>query len=158
MLTFTLAIFCLTTSNLPWCMDLTFQLPMQYCSLQHQTLIPSPVTSTTRCCFCFSPVSLFFLELGLHWSPVAYWASTYLGSSSIVSYHFTFSYHSWGSQGKNTEAFCHSLLQWTTFCQNSPSWSVSLGQSYTAWLIVSFSLTKLWSMWSDWLVFCDCGF
>ena len=26
----------------------------------------------------------------------------------------------WASQGKNTEEVCHSLLQWTTFCQNSP--------------------------------------
>ena len=25
-----------------------------------------------------------------------------------------------GSQGKNTEVVCHSLLQWTTFCQISP--------------------------------------
>ena len=46
---FTLAISCLTTSNLPWFMDLTFQVPMQYCSLQHRTLLPSPVTSTTGC-------------------------------------------------------------------------------------------------------------
>ena len=30
------------------------------------------------------------------------------------------SYFSCGSQGKNTEVVCHSLLQWTTFCQNSP--------------------------------------
>ena len=37
-----------------------------------------------------------------------------------VSYHFAFSYCSWGSQGKNTEVVCHSLLQWTTFCQISP--------------------------------------
>jgi len=44
---FTLAISCLTTTNLPWFMDLTFQVPMQYCSLQHQTLLLSPVTSTT---------------------------------------------------------------------------------------------------------------
>ena len=51
MLTFTLAISCLTTSNLPWFMDLTFQIPMQYCSLQHQTLLLSPVTSTTGYCF-----------------------------------------------------------------------------------------------------------
>ena len=28
----TLAISCVTTSNLPWFMDLTFQVPMQYCS------------------------------------------------------------------------------------------------------------------------------
>ena len=47
MLTFTLAISCLTTSDLPWFMDLTFQIPMQYCSLQHWTLLLSPVTSTT---------------------------------------------------------------------------------------------------------------
>ena len=37
---FTLAISCLTTSNLPWFMDLTFQIPMKYCSLQHWTLLP----------------------------------------------------------------------------------------------------------------------
>jgi len=37
MSTFTLAISHLTTSNLPWFMDLTFQVPMQYCSLQHRT-------------------------------------------------------------------------------------------------------------------------
>ena len=28
----------------------------------------------------------------------------------------------WDSQGKNTEVVCHSLLQWTTFCQTSPPW------------------------------------
>ena len=26
-------------------MDLTFQVPMQYCSLKHRTLLPSPITS-----------------------------------------------------------------------------------------------------------------
>ena len=83
MLMFTLAVSCLTTSNLPWFMDLTFQVPMQYCSLQHQTSLPSPVTSTTGCCFHFDSVSSFFLELFLHWSPVAYWAPTDLGSSSF---------------------------------------------------------------------------
>ena len=80
---FTLAISCLTTSNLPWFMDLTFQVPMQYCCLQHWTLLPSLVTSTTGCCFCFGSISSFFLELVLHWSPVAYWAPTDLGSSSF---------------------------------------------------------------------------
>ena len=35
MSTFTLAISCLTTSNLPWFMTLTFKVPMQNCSLQH---------------------------------------------------------------------------------------------------------------------------
>jgi len=50
MLTFTLAMCCLNTSNLPWFMDLTFQVPMQYCSL-----LLSPVPSTTGCCVCFGP-------------------------------------------------------------------------------------------------------
>ena len=37
---FTLAISCLTTFNLPWFMDLTFQVLMQYCSLQHRAYSP----------------------------------------------------------------------------------------------------------------------
>ena len=94
-------------------MNLTIQIPMQYCSLQHRTLLLSPMTG---CCFCFASVPSFFLELFLRWSPVAYWAPTDLVSSSSVSYHFAFSYSSWGSQGKNTEVVCHSLLWWTTFC------------------------------------------
>ena len=34
-------------------------------------------------CFCFGSVSSFFLELFLHFSPVAYWATIDLGSSSF---------------------------------------------------------------------------
>ena len=69
-------------------MDLTFQVPMQYCSLQHQTFLLSPVTSTTRCCFCFASVSSFFLELFLHLSLVAYWVPTNLGSWSFSALSF----------------------------------------------------------------------
>ena len=83
---FTVVICCLTTSNLPWFVDLTFQVPMQYCSLHHQILLPSAVPYTTRCCFYFGSITLFFLfflELFLHCSPMAYWAPTDLGSSSF---------------------------------------------------------------------------
>ena len=45
-----------------------------------------------------------------------------------------FSYCSWCSQGKNNEVVCHSLLQWTTFCQTSPLWPIHLGWPHTAWL------------------------
>ena len=131
---FPLAISCLTTSNLPWFMDLIFQVPMQYHSLQHETLLPSPVISTTGCCFCFGSISSFFQELFLHWSPVTYWAPTDLGVHLSVSYLFAFSYCSLGSQGKNTEVVCHSLLQWTMFCQNSPPWPIHLGWTYKVWL------------------------
>ena len=88
MLTFTLAISCLTTSNSPWFIDLTFQVPMKYHSLQPQTLLLSPVTSTTECCFCFGSISSFFLELFLHWSPLVYWAPTDMESSpfSVLSF------------------------------------------------------------------------
>ena len=80
---FTLAISCLTTSNLPWFIDLTFQVPMQYCSLLHQILLLSPVTSTAGYCFCFGSIPSFFLELFLYCFPVAHWAPTDLGSSSF---------------------------------------------------------------------------
>ena len=88
MSTFTLAISCLTTSNLPWFMDLTFQVSAQYCSLQHQTLCPSPVTSTPEHYYSFGSISSFFLELFLHSSPVAHWTPTNLGSSSFSVIYF----------------------------------------------------------------------
>ena len=149
---FALAISYLTTLNLPWFMDLTFQDPMQYCSLQHQTLLLSPVTSTTGCCFHFGSIPSFFLELFLHWSPVAYWRSTNInlptnlptgGVYLSVSIDFSFSYCSWGSQGKNSKVVFHSLLQWTIFCQNSPPWPTRLGWPYLAWLVISLSWTRL---------------
>ena len=107
-------------------MHLTFQVPMQYCSLQHWILLVLSVTSTTGYCFCFCSILSFFLELFLHWSPVAYWAPTDLS--------FCLSYCSWNSQGKNTEVVCHCLLQWTTFCQTSPPWPIHLGWPHAAWL------------------------
>ena len=139
---FTIAISCLTTSNLPQFLDLTFQVPMQYCSLQHLTLLPSSVTSTTRICFHFGSISSFFLELFLNSSPVAYWAPTNLGVQLSVSYLLAFSCCSWGSQGKNTEVICPSILQWTMFCQNAPPCPVYLRWAYMAWLIVSLSKTR----------------
>ena len=71
MLMFTLAISYLTTSNLPWFMDLIFQVPMQCCSLQHQILLSPPDTSTPGPCFHFGSVSSFLLELFLCSSLVA---------------------------------------------------------------------------------------
>ena len=148
---FTLAISRLTTSNLPWFMDLTLQVPMQYWSLQHQTLLPSSVTSTTGCCFCFGSISSFFLELFSHLSPVAYWVHTDLGSSSFSVISFClFILLIWLSRQENWKV-CHSLLQWTTFCHNSSPWPVHFGWPYMMWLIVSLRLTRLWSMWSVWI-------
>ena len=86
MLVFTLAISCLTTSNLPWLRHLTFHLPMQYHSLQHQILLSSPDTSSAEHWFCFGPMASFFLELSvivLLFSPVACWTPSGLEDSSF---------------------------------------------------------------------------
>ena len=67
------------------------------------------------------PILIFFLELFLHSSPIAYWISTYLGSSSFSVIVLTFSYFSWDS----AEVVCHSLL--TTFGHKFPPWPIRLG-------------------------------
>ena len=80
MSTFTLA----TVWLLPIClgfMNLSFRVPMQYYSLQHQTLLLSPVTSTPWYCFCFGSIPSFLQNLFLHWSPVSFCAPVDLGSS-----------------------------------------------------------------------------
>ena len=153
---FNLDISCLITSNLPWFMDLTFQVPMQCCSLQPQTLLLSPVTSTTGCCFCFGSIPSFFLELFLHWSPVTYWATTDLGSSSfdvlsfclfILFMGFSRQEH-WGGLPFPCPVN-HILLDLSTM--------TCLGWPHTAW--PSFiGLDKAVVLWSDWLGVCDRGF
>ena len=65
------AISCVTTSNLPWFMDLTFQVPMQYCSLQHWTLFPPP---------SYPQLGIVFT---LSWSLHSFWSS----SSSLLQAH-----------------------------------------------------------------------
>ena len=64
---------------------------MQYCSLQHRTLLPSLVASTAGCWFYFGSMPSFFLVLFLHLSPVAYRAPIDLGIPLSVSYHSAFS-------------------------------------------------------------------
>ena len=107
---------------------------MQYCSLQHRTLLLSPVTSTAGYCFALTPSlhsfrSYFSTDLQQHIGHLSTW-----GVPLSVSYHFSFLYCSLGSQGKNIEVVCHSLLQWATFCQTSPPWTAHLGWPHRAWL------------------------
>jgi len=132
-------ILLFSSISLPWFMDLTFQVPVQYSSLQHQTLFPSAITSTTRCCFCFSSVSSFFLELFLHSFPVAYWTHTNLGGSSFSVLSFCLFILFMGFSRQKYWSGFPTLLQWTMFCQNSPPWPVHLVWPYMAWLIVSLS-------------------
>ena len=130
MLMFTLAISCLTASSFPWFMDLIFQVPMQYCSyciglfFHHQRhphlgvvyTLAQPLHSFWR---------YFSTLLQEHTGHLLTW-----GVHLSVSYLFVFPYCSWGSQGKNTEVACHSLLHLITFYQNSPSWPICLWWAY----------------------------
>ena len=138
MWTLTLAISCLTTSNLPW-LDLTFHICMQYCSLQHQILLPSPVKSTTGCYFCFGFIYSFFLEIYLHSSPVAYWSPPDLGISSFSVLSFClfilfmgFSRQEYWSGLPFPSPVGHILSE--LFTMTRQSWA-----AYAAWLIVSLS-------------------
>ena len=70
--------------------------------------ITSHINSWVLFYFVFIP--FFFLDLFLHWSPVAYWDQPTRVDPLSVSYHVAFSYCSWDSQGKNTEVVSHSLL------------------------------------------------
>ena len=158
MLMFSFAISCLTLSNLPWFMDLTSQVPMQYCSLQHWTLLPSPVTSTTGHCFCFGYVSSFFLELFLHWSPVAYWAPTNLRSSSfsVLSFYLFilfmgFSSNEYWSGLPFPSPVDHILSELSTMTHLSWVTLHAMAHSF-------IELDKAVSMWLDWLVFYACDF
>ena len=118
---------CVDHFQYAWFMDLTCQVPMQYFSLQHQTLHLSPVISTTGYWFCFGSIPSFFLEWFHHWSPLAYWAPTDLGSSSFSVLHVCLFIVFMGFSRQEYEVVCHSLIQWTTFCQTSPPWPVCLG-------------------------------
>ena len=106
---------------------------MQYCSLQHQTLLLSPVTPTLGYCFCFGSIPSFFLELFLHWSSVAYSAPTNLGSFSfsILSFYLFILF-----MGFSRQEYCCCLpfsFQWTTFCQISPPCPACPGWPHMAW-------------------------
>ena len=153
---FILAISCLTTSNLPWFMDLAFRF---LCNIALYSIRP---------CFCHQSYPqlciVFTLALPLHyfWS---YFSTDFLyhigqllswGVHLSVSYLFAFSYCSWSSQGKNTEVVCHSLLQWTTFCQTHVSWVALHGMAHSfieldkAMVHVISLLSFLWL----WFSFC----
>ena len=90
-----LTISYLTTSSLPRFIDLTFQVPMQYFSLQHRTFLSLPGTSTTERPFGFGPTTSLALELlvlVLRSSSVACWTPSDLRgpSSSIISFSLSF--------------------------------------------------------------------
>ena len=72
-------------------MDLTFQLAMQHCSLQHHTLLHHQTHPQMSIISALSQLLHFFLKLlviALLFSPVEYWTSSHLESSSshVISF------------------------------------------------------------------------
>ena len=128
MSTFTLAISCLSTSNFPWFTDLTFQVPMHYCSLSIRPCFYHQSHPQLGIVFALAPSphsfwSYFSTDLWWHIGHLLIW-----GVHLSVFHLFAFSYCSWGPQGKNTEVVCHPLLQWTIFCQIWP-WNMELSRA-----------------------------
>ena len=126
--------------------------------LQHRTLLPSPVTSTTGCCFCFGSVSSFFLYLFLYSSAVAYWAPTDLGSSFFSGLSFClfilfmgFSRQECWSGLSFPSPVDHILSNLSTMTH--PSWVAP-----RAWLSFIELDKAVVLVWLDWLVFCEYGF
>jgi len=114
MSTFTLAISCLSTSNLPWFMDLTLQVPMKYCSYNIRPCFHHQSHPQLGVVFALG-TSLILSGLFLHWFPVACCAPTDLGSSSFSVLSFCLIILFMGSQGNNTEVFAIPFFSWPHF-------------------------------------------
>ena len=131
---------------------------MQYCFLQHWTLLLSPVTSTAGYSFCFGSIPSFFLELFLHWSPVACWAPTDLRSSSFSILSFClfilfmgFSRQEYWSGLPFPSPVDHILSGLSTMTRLS--WVAP-----QAWLSFIELDKAVVLVWLDWLDFCEYGF
>ena len=140
-------------------MGLIFQVPVQYCSLQHWILLSPPDISTTEHHFCFGPVILFLLELlviAFCSFPVAYCMLSNLGSSPTIVHIFLTFHIVHGVLQEEFGVGCYFLLQWITFFENSSLWPIHLGWPCMARLMASlsyespFTTRSLWSMKGKW--------
>ena len=158
MLMFTLAISCMTSFQCTLIHEPNIPVPAQFCSLQHHSLLSPPDTSTTGHHFHFGSASSFFLELFLCSSPVACWTPTNLTGSPFKVLPFClfilfmgFSRQECWSGLPFLSPVNHILSELSTMTH--PSWVALCDMAHS-----SLSYTKLWFMWSFWLVFCDCSF
>ena len=138
---------------------------MQFCSLQHWTSLSPPDVCTTASAqmhnaFPLWP-SLFTLS----------GAISLLFPSSILD-----TYRRWGGEAHLLASYLlpfHTvhgvlearILKWFAIPLSSGPHFVRLSNTThwswvpcMAWFIASLSYTRLWSIWSVWLAFCDCGF
>ena len=145
---FTLAISCLTTSNLPWFMDLH---SMFLCNIAlysislcfyHQSHPQLGVV------FALAPSLHSFWSYFSYWSPVAYWAPTDLGISSFIVLSFClfillmgFSRKEYWSSLSFFSTMDHTLSELSTMTR--PSW-VFLHKLHKAVVHVIRLVSSLW--------------
>ena len=154
---FTLVISCLITSNLPWFINLTFQIPMQYCSLQHPTWLSPPDTSTTGCCFHCNSGPSFLLELFLCSAPIIF--CHLLTREFIFQCHMLLHFHTIHGVLKA------GILKWFAISFSSGPCFVRtlnhdlsiLGGSMWHGLLFHIVWQGCESCDQFWLVFCNCG-
>ena len=153
MLMFTLAISCLTTSNLPWFMDLTFQVPIKYFLLLLLLLLfvfvffaASDFTFTTRHihnkwvlhCFHFGSAFSFLLELFLCSSPVATSSNPYKHGEFLFQCYILLSFHTVHGVLKSR------ILKWFAILFSSgPCFiSILIPVFYKSWILATFAFLE----------------
>ena len=156
MLMFTLTISCLTASDLPWFMG-----PGSHAILFFTASDFTSITSHIHNWMLF----LLWLHLFILFGVI----SPLISSSILGTYRpeeFIFQCPIFSPFHNVHGVLKARVLKWFAipfssgphFCQNSPPWPIHLRWPYKAWLIVSLHWTRLWSVLSVWLVFCDCSF
>ena len=131
-------------------------LPILFFIASDSTSIPSHIHNWVL--FCFGAIPSFFLELFLHWSPVAYWAPTNLGSSSFSVLSFClfilfmgFSRQEYWSGLPFPSPVDHVLSE--LFTMTHPSW-VALHNLAHSFIELDKAVIQVISL----VPFCNCGF
>ena len=114
--------------------------------IQPQLVVVSALAQPLRSsCSYFSALLQWYIGHLVNW-----------GIHLSVSYLFAFSCCSWGFQGKNNGMVCHSLLQWTTFCQALSGTCSSAAQCswmpcWAPWLSHWWSSLSIWTFTVHWV-------
>ena len=129
---FSLPIYCLTTSNLPWFMDILGSYAILLFTVSDLASITSHIPTWVLFLLWLHPFILFGVISPLISSSM--FSPTDLGSSFFNILSFCLFILFMGFSRQEYWSGLPFLLQQTTFCQNSPPWPIRLGWPYTAWL------------------------
>ena len=153
---FTLAISFLTMSYLPCFRDLTFQVPMHYCSLAlNFAFTIRHIHNSTL--FLLWP-SLFILSEAMSLLSPNIILDTYQPGGLIFWCHIFLPFHTVQGilEARRLKWLAIPFSSGLCFVRTLHHDLSSLGS--LTWLIAWLNYTRLWSMWSLLLAFCDCGF